>query len=207
MAEGRLDNSSLVPLLPKEVGGISYPIEVKLSGGTKFYDYKTSDILDINGLVGENISTIIGTYAEEYAGLISLDKIFPIKNVLLNDGKDLGAVLNKDGANNVNVPIAFYGGGLNTSRVTCDETFTYKEHLVDIDNNTDNVDALDVDFLKAYADLPKVEGGMMANAANIILKCVTIVTGFNPFKFTLAKGDGYLYNEAPKVQELINNAK
>ena len=207
IAEGKIDDSSLVPLLPKEVGGISYPVEVKLSSGTKFYDYKTSDILDINGLVGENISTIIGTYAPEYADIITLDKIFPIKKVLLDGGKDLGAILNKDGSMNLNVPIAFYGGGLNTSRVTCDDTFTYKDHLVDTDGNLNNVDALDVDFLKAYSDLPKAEGGLMANAANIVLKCVTIVSGFNPFKFTLAKGDGYLYNEAPKVQELINNAK
>ena len=123
------------------------------------------------------------------------------------DGKDLGAILNKDGTVNLNVPIAFYGGGLNTSRVICDDTFSYKDHLVNIDGDVNNVDALDVDFLKAYADLPKAEGGIMANAANIVLKCVTIVSGFNPFRFALAKGDGYLYNEAPRVQDLIDNSK
>ena len=206
-AEGMLDNSSLVPLFPKEVGGISYPVELKLSGTTKFYDYKTSNQLDINGLVGENVSTIIESYASEYAGLISLDRLFPIKTVLLQGGDSIGALYTKDGEKNVNSPIAFYGGGINYSRVTCDDTFTYREHLVNIDDDDSNIDAVDVDFLEAYADLPKVEGGMMANAANIVLKCVTIVSGFNPFKFTLAKGDGYLYNEAPKVQELINNAK
>ena len=206
-AEGLLDNTSLVPLLPKQAGGISYPVEVKLSGETKFYDYKTSNVLDINGLVGENISTIIGTYAPEYADKITLDKIFPIKDVLLGGGKSLGAVLKKDDTENINVPIAFYGGGLNNSRVTCDNTFTYKEHIIDLDNNENNIDAVDVDFLEQYAKLPRVEGGLMANAANIVLKSVTIVSGFNPFRFTLAKGDGYLYNEAPKVQDLINNAK
>ncbi len=206
-AEGLLDNTSLVPLLPKEVGGISYPVEIKLAGKTRFYDYKTTNLLDINGLVGENISTIIGTYAPEYAGLISLDRIFPIKDVLLESGGQLGAVLKKDGENNLNVPIAFYGGGINTSRVICEDSFTYKEHLIDLDGDDSNVDALDVDFLSAYAKLPKAEGGLSANAANIVLKSVTIVSGFNPFRFTLAKGDGYLYNEAPKVQDLINNAK
>ena len=207
-AEGRLDNSSLIPLLPKEVGGISYPVEVQLSGGTKFYDYKTSNILDINGLVGENISTIIGTYAPEFADIISLDKIFPIKEILLEGGKECGAILNKDGTNHINVPIAFYGGGLNTSRITCDESFTYRDHLVDFDNDISNVDTIDVDFLNSYSKLPKSEGDdTLSRYANIVLKCVTIVSGFNPFKFTLAKGDGYLYNEAPKVQELIDNAK
>ncbi len=206
-AEGLLDNTSLVPLLPRQVGGISFPVEIKLSGETKFYDYKTSNLFDINGLVGEHISNIIGTYAPEYAGLISLDRIFPIKDVLLEDGGKLGAVLKADGSNNLNVPIAFYGGGINISRVTCDETFTYREHLIDLDSDDSNVDAMDVDFLKAYAKIPQAGDGIMANAANIVLKCVTIVSGFNPFKFTLAKGDGYLYNEAPKVQDLINNAK
>ena len=207
MAEGMLDETSLIPLFPKDVGGISYPVEVKLSGSTKFYDYKEPSLLDINGLVGENISSIIGTYAPEYANLISLDNIFPIKTVLLDGGRSIGAFYNKNGINNVNVPIAFYGGGINYSQVTCDETFSYKDHLIDLDNIPENIDSVDVDFLEAYANLPKVEGGMMANAANIVLKCVTIVSGFNPFKFTLAKGDGYLYNEAPKVQELIDNAK
>ena len=62
---------------------------------------------------------------------------------------------------------------------------------------------MDVDFLKNYADMPSSDNML----ANIALKAVTIVTGFNPFKFALSKGDGYLYNEAPKVQELIDNAK
>ena len=206
-ASDLLDDSSLVPLFPSEVGGISYPVEVKLSGSTRFYDYKTPNLLDINGLVGENISTIIGTYAPDYAGLITLDNIFPIKDVLLEGGKETGALYSKDGESNINVPIAFYGGGLNNSRVLCDETFTYREHLVNLDSDPDNVDAMDVDFLKAYSKLPKAEGGGMSAYANIVLKCVTIVSGFNPFKFTLAKGDGYLYNEAPKVQDLVNNAK
>ena len=206
-AEGMLDQGSIIPLLPKEVGGISYPVEVKLYGDTKFYDYKTSNLLDINGLVGENISTVIGTYAPEYANLVNLDKIFPIKSVLLEDGGNKGAILNKDGIRNINVPVAFYGGGINTSRLICDESFAYKGHLVDLDGNSDNIDAMDVDFLKAYASIPNAGDGIMANAANIVLKSVTIVSGFNPFRFVLAKGDGYLYNEAPKVQDLIDNAK
>ena len=206
-AEGLLDNTSLVPLLPQQVGGISYPVEINLKGKTKFYDYKTTNLLDINGLVGEHISDIIGTYAPEYADKITLDRIFPIKDVLVDDGRELGAVLNKDGTNNLNVPIAFYGGGINTSRVICDDSFTYREHLIDLDGDDSNVDAMDVDFLSAYAKIPKIGEGLMANAANIVLKSVTIVSGFNPFRFTLAKGDGYLYNEAPKVQDLINNAK
>ena len=199
----KIDNTAIIPLLPKEVGGISYPVEVQLSGETKFYDYKTSNILDINGLVGENISTVIGSIAPNYKDLISLDKIFPIKNVLMSDGKEKGAIYSKDDASNLNIPIAFYGGGLNVSRVTCDDSFTYKEHLLNLDEDDSNIDLMDVDFLKNYADMPSSDNML----ANVALKAVTIVTGFNPFKFALAKGDGYLYNEAPKVQDLIDNTK
>ena len=199
----KIDNSSIIPLLPREVGGISYPVEVKLFGGTKFYDYKTSNLLDINGLVGENISTVISSIAPNYSDLISLDKLFPIKSVLVSGGKEKGAIYNKDDASNLNIPIAFYGGGLNVSRVTCDDSFAYKEHLINLDDDSSNIDLMDVDFLKNYADMPSSDNML----ANIALKAVTIVTGFNPFKFALAKGDGYLYNEAPKVQDLIDKAK
>ena len=192
------NKGAMIPLLPKEVGGISSPVELKLSGDTKFYDYKTSDILDVNGLVGENISTVVADFAPEMADKVSLDKIFPIKDILLEDGSKMGALINRNGKINVNAPIAFYGGGLNNSRVIYDDTFAYQEHMLD---------TTDVDLLRKYSELPKAEGGIMENAANIVVKCVTIVSGFNPFKFTLSKGDGYLYGEAPKVQDLINNAK
>ena len=187
----------LVPLLPNNVGGISHPVDVKLSGKTKFYDYKTSDILDISGLVGQNISTIAAQLDEEMAKKITLDRIFPIKDILLEEGAKLGATINKDGNTNINVPVAFYGGGLNLSKVTYDESFEYKDYLLE---------TLDVDFLRKYADLPQVEGGVMANAANVMVKSVTIVSGFNPFKFTISKGDN-LYGETPKIQDLIDNAK
>ena len=42
---------------------------------------------------------------------------------------------------------------------------------------------------------------------SLMLKCVTVVTGYEPFKFVCYKGNGYLYGEAPKVADLIVNAK
>ena len=38
-----------------------------------------------------------------------------------------------------------------------------------------------------------------------MLKCVTIVTGINPFKFILA--NDYLLNKEPQIQILIDNNK
>ena len=42
---------------------------------------------------------------------------------------------------------------------------------------------------------------------DIMLKCVTIVSGYEPFKFVCVKGNGYLYGDTPKVADLIANAK
>ena len=65
----------------------------------------------------------------------------------------------------------------------------------------------DVDFLERYSKIENMGEGMMANIMGAVLKSPTIVSGFNPFKFTLAKGDGYLFGEAPQIQDLINNHK
>ena len=48
---------------------------------------------------------------------------------------------------------------------------------------------------------------MIDTLKNMMLKSVTVVTGYEPFKFMCLKGNGYLYDETPKVSELIENAK
>ena len=196
--QGALDGKVNVPYLPTNVGGISYPVELKLSGETKFYDYKTSNVLDINGLVGENLSNFIeGT---EYEGKFSLDTIFPIKSMLLDISKRMNVIYKKDGTEYINIPIAYYGGGLNQSKVVIDDSFSYQSegHL----NETTNVD-----FVSNYSSLPQADSNnTIASMASIGLKAVNVVAGFSPFKFTISKGDGYLFDEAPKVQDLISNS-
>lgn len=189
----QLDEFGLtIPLIPEHVGGVSYPVKVTLTGKTKFYDYKTTNVLDINGLVGENISTLAASVG--YEGDMTLDKIFPIKTILLEEANKRHASYNGQ----VNSQIAFYGGGLNFSTVEYADDFEYKEHMTEI---------FDVDFLERYSKIENMGEGMMANIMGAVLKSPTIVSGFNPFKFTLAKGDGYLFGEAPQIQDLINNHK
>ena len=72
---------------------------------------------------------------------------------------------------------------------------------------SDLTDTFDVDFLGRYAQIEGHGTGLVANLMGAVLKSVTIVTGFNPFKFALAKNDGYLFGEAPQVQSLIDNHK
>ena len=48
-----------VPYIPNHVGGMSYPVELNITGKTKFYDYKEWNNLDITGLINENISSFV----------------------------------------------------------------------------------------------------------------------------------------------------
>lgn len=183
------EHSIGVPFFPTGIGGTSYPVKLTLKGSTKFYDYKNKDLLDLNGLVESNMSSVasIFTTTED----LTLDKIFPIKEILLEEANKLDAVYE----GTVNSPIAYYGGGLNFSEVIFDSDFAFKDHLLD---------TLDVDFLAKYAEEGVLSSDLLVR---VLTKCVTLVSGFNPFKFVIASGDGYLYGETPKVQTLIDNNK
>lgn len=64
-----------------------------------------------------------------------------------------------------------------------------------------------MNLLDNYLQLPPGEGTIQI-VKNMILKTVTVVTGFEPFKFILLDGkDGYLFNETPQISDLIENAK
>lgn len=188
-----LDDSGVaIPFIPVHISGVSYPVKLNLAGTTKFYDYKTQNIFDISGLVGENISKLAESVG--YEDDISLDRIFPIKSILVEEGKKRNAITQEQ----MNVPIVYYGGGINYSTVTLEDDLGYKDHMTEI---------FDVDFLSRYSQIESHGDGIVANLMGAVLKSVTIVTGFNPFKFALAKNDGYLFGEAPQIQELNNNHK
>ncbi len=183
------EDNSLIPYTPLKVGGTSYPIKVTLEGKTRFYDYKDSENIDITGLIKENISTII----KEVAGKdteISIDTIFPVKPLLVNTARNNGDTYNSEGKEYINIPFAFYGGGLNLSTIDI-SNLENQEHLGDI---------FEIDFMGEFL----TPGS--ASMYDLMSKAVTIVTGYEPFKFGCMKGDGYLFNESPSVQELIKNA-
>ena len=72
-----------------------------------------------------------------------------------------------------------------------------------MDGNVDK--KLTIDLLDSYLSLEKGSG--MTMFKNMMLKSVTIVTGYEPFYFECIKGNGYLYGETPNVSDLIQNAK
>ena len=176
-----------IPFFPTGVGGTSYPVKLTLKGKTQFYDYKTQNLLDLGGFVEENMNKVSSIFSTSET--LTLDKIFPIKQLLMDSTEALNVIYE----NQMNIPITYYGGGLNLSTVIYD-------NFVDQDHLLDNVV---VDVVSRYAT------GAISNdmLVRILTKCVTLVSGFNPFKFVFAKGDGYLFNETPKVQTLIDNNK
>ena len=187
------DGTSLDKLKFDHLAGMSYPVELKITGSTKFYDYKTASSLDISGLIEENISSFAASIKPDYSGIIDIDKIFPIKVYLMDQARSKGyAYMNSY----VNVPIAYYGGGINTSSVNID----------DLDSKDQFGDTLIIDFMDNYLNLASTDN-LIETLKNMMLKAVTVVTGYEPFKFMCLKGNGYLYDETPKVSELIENAK
>lgn len=179
------------------VAGVSYPVTVDITGNTKFYDYKDVNDVDIEGLIKENISAFAASIDPDLASKvdINIDKIFPIKQYLTQAASSNGDLYAKDGKTYINIPVAYYGGGLNLSKVT------YSKEVMD-----GNVDKkLTIDLLDSYLSLEKGSG--MTMFKNMMLKSVTIVTGYEPFYFECIKGNGYLYGETPNVSDLIQNAK
>lgn len=207
-------NSTLigVDFTPEKISGTSYPVKVNISGKTKFYDYKTWDEVDVSGLISESISKLL----QEFLGKegYSIDNIFPIKRLLKNKPFEY----NDNGVAKVNIPIAFYGGGTNYSVVT---TEGYDPEIMKHLNGATETKALvctDVDILEEYLVLPPVNPSSLSSSGalngilqgvnvdhNTLFKTVTLVTGFEPFRFAFAK-DGYLCGEAPSMDEMQQNA-
>lgn len=201
--------------MPQNVSGTSYPVSVNVSGNTKFYDYKAFNDMDISGLIDESISTLAQMLGKNY----SIDDIFPIKVLLRQNAVTYG----KDGVSYVNIPVAYYGGGENYSRLTFND---YEDNHINGRLNGDGTldeDAVKkVNLLDSYLDLPVVDPvGFLGKFIpqemidklgievdeNTLIKTVTIVTGYKPFKFVFTKGDGYLFEESPKIEEMQAVAK
>lgn len=196
---------------PKDISGTSCPVSVNVSGNTRFYDYKTLAEWDISGLVGENVSTI----AKEYGGIdYSIDNIFPIKSLLSEVSSRYTYAT--DGGEYVNMPFAFYGGGNNYSRLTFDG-YEEKDRIngsIDDEGYFNENAYVKVDLLDRYLNYPTVNTGALGSIGDILvgmgievdhntlIKTVTLVTGYEPFKFVFTKNDGYLYGQTPQIKDM-----
>lgn len=191
-----MEGKALVPLEAKKCGGISYPVELTISGKTRFYDYKNSSGMDLTGLINENISSIANDMlggSKEVS--VTIDDIFPIKTMLFNQARAKGYMVDK----NISVPIAYYGGGLNLSKVIYSSDAEIDSHI----SASVNTDML-TELLSLGSS--SASGGMLSNVRAMMKRCVLACIGFNQFKFNLIT-DSYLYGKNVDIKDLISNAK
>ena len=191
------DGKSIVPYVPTEVSGVSYPVSLNLTGSTEFFDYKDPDAIDLGSLIEENMSDIAASIGI-YDGEITIDNIFPLRSILMQKAKSGGNTFvdPESGKTYVNIPIAYYGGGLNLSTVT-----------VNTESSSKVSSDVKVDLLDNYLNLTgSSSSDLIETLKGLVLKTVPSVMGFEPFKFNFVK-DGYLYGETPKITDLIENAK
>ncbi|MBE7087931.1 MAG: hypothetical protein E7370_00185 [Clostridiales bacterium] len=180
----------LIPLMPSNVGGTSYPVSVSINGDTRFYDYKNINDWDISGLIKENISAMASVLGQSVN--INIDRIFPLKSILKNQA---GSQYSKNGY--MNVPVAYYGGGINHSKLYVNN-LDCKDHL-----SGDIV----VDLLDEYLSYKNSGLSFKGITPELMLKTVVTVSGTSPFKFRLMDNSGYLFNQTPNVSDLFINAQ
>ena len=195
--EGR----NLVPYVAENVAGISAPVNLTVSGKTKFYDYKTIDEMDLSGLIDENISAVLSEAMNNLGAnrTITIDDLFPLKTLLFKVTEENGQTYVANGKKYVNVPVAFYGGGLNLSKVTVNHLESVSEYAT----------PLSLPWIDWYLDESEEvdENSTLRDLKRMVQRMVTVVTGFEEFKFTCMQGNGYLYGEDPKVSELRENIR
>jgi hypothetical protein len=109
-----------------------------------------------------------------------------------------GSTYSTDGKTYVNIPVAYYGGGINHSVVSFNT----------LEANTRISAPLDVDLLSTYLALKggSSSGSLFDNMRGIMLKTVTTVSGVEPFSFVFVRG-GYLYGESPNATDLVERGR
>ena len=193
------DSKSLVPYVATQVSGVAYPVEVTVTGSTRFYDYKEPDKIELDGLIEQHMTEKVEGF---YDGEIGIDTVFPLRTMLMQKAKSNKKFTHTDSESEltyVNVPVTFYGGGVNLSKIS------FK--LDDEDNHVSA--SVEVDLLDSYLGLKgnsSQSDDPLAAIKGIVYKTVPTVTGFEPFKFAFVT-DGYLYGEAPQITDLKDNAK
>ena len=173
--------ASIFGITPNDIGGTSYPVELTLSGDTRFYDWKDVDSIDSSSLIESNFAAYIGQLGGSSSELsnLSIDTFFPMKAILkqycINNGLAYRES-NSDGSTSyyVNRPVAWYGGGYNGSVL-----------INNIDENkyfsfSDNIE---VDIAKDILHGINVGWSNELLSASTLAKCVLAAIGSHSFQF------------------------
>ena len=182
---------------PNDIGGTSYPVELTLSGDTRFYDWKNIDDIDIGALIEENIKALINNLVsnmgaeipEEVANMLAsltIDDYFPIKTLIKNLAISKNLTYQETDSESgevkyyINRPVAWYGGGYNGSDVAID---------IGESEFNDFGDRLIIDFGREVfsraiggLDMEDLEG-TFKTVINLLSRCVVMAIGSHPFQF------------------------
>ncbi|MBQ3572120.1 MAG: hypothetical protein IJA15_04775 [Clostridia bacterium] len=188
------------PFQPQNIAGVSYPVEVEVTGNTMFFDYKDIDKMDVTGLIDENIAQTVKNMLpgqELPESLVTMldgimDKFFPVKDIIKREKSQY--FHKEEFSQYVNIPVAFYGGGLNLSKVEFSgPNAKYISHEEPMD------------LLDTYLRISGSDDISMATIQSLLTKMVTTVIGYEPFRFHFVK-NGYLYGKTANDEILENNA-
>ena len=186
--------SNMFGITPTDIGGTSYPVELTLSGDTRFYDWKNIDSIDASALIDTNFGVYIDQLlsGSDYSGQdISIDSFFPMKAILKDHAIRNNLVYTeRDSDGNVNYyvnrPIAWYGGGYNGSivinNINQDEYYSYSDEIL-------------VDITRDILEGNHVGWSGEQLSMSTLAKCVIAAIGTHPFKFI--SNDIIVNNEKP----------
>lgn len=173
--------ASIFGITPNDIGGTSYPVELTLSGDTRFYDWKDVDSIDSSSLIESNFAAYIGQLggSSSELGNLSIDSFFPMKAILkqycINNGLAYRES-NSDGSTSyyVNRPVAWYGGGYNGSvlinNINENEYFSFSDNI-------------EVDIAKDILHGINVGWSNELLSASTLAKCVLAAIGSHSFQF------------------------
>lgn len=177
------------------IGGVAYPAKVNLVGDTSFFDYKAIGSIDVNSLIGENISPIINETGFGDGKIYSIDDIFPIRSLIANTATANGYSIteSKDETieSYINLPIIYYGGGLNLSEIDTSQ-LNNKELLSD---------KIELNLLNHVINNPASD-----MLTKVMQRTVLTATGFAPFYYHAYK-DSFLYQVNPNINQLKTRAQ
>ena len=173
--------ASIFGITPNDIGGTSYPVELTLSGDTRFYDWKDVDSIDSNSLIESNFAAYIGQLGGSSSELsnLSIDTFFPMKAILkqycINNGLAYRES-NSDGSTSyyVNRPVAWYGGGYNGSvlinNIDENKYFSFSDNI-EVDIANDILHGINVGWSNELL------------SASTLAKCVLAAIGSHSFQF------------------------
>ena len=163
--------------------------------------------MDITGLIEENFSSLISSLPEQLRQKIyeifgrsstgdknieiSIDDFFPIKPAIEQLASRKGCYYSgklpgsEEEKKYRNLPVAYYGGGVNLSSVDRSERDGVEHYE----------SAVPLDLIEYYINHGSGVRGRL-------YKIVSFFTGFEPFHFTRQKADGEWFGQAPNVSEL-----